>query len=251
MATHKYAVRELVCVGCDRKVKQRMPRWRKYCSPECYRGNRPTRLRGGYVKCATCKATIWRTPSSVKKRNFCSKSCYDHYQSRNKTEHTCKTCGSLFYWSRSRTCTGHNITYCSITCRNKCADWRASTAKGNLSIASRSGPTSLEYTGAALLRAMKIKYRSQVLIDGYVVDIRLLDYQILIQWDGDYWHGWAKRGAICNLTERQQRQRRQDARVTRNLRKSGYIVLRFWEHDVLHNQEKVRGNIRAAIQAAT
>jgi DNA mismatch endonuclease (patch repair protein) len=94
------------------------------------------------------------------------------------------------------------------------------------------------------LDALGIKYEKQVLIcDKFVVDTFIPSRKLVIQWDGDYWHGFG--GAT---DKRQERRMALDKSQDKYMRKAGYGILRFWEHEVHQLKEKVRENIRRAIQ---
>jgi len=60
-----------------------------------------------------------------------------------------------------------------------------------------------------------------------------LTQKLVIQWDGDYWH---------NLPKRRQLDESQD----KYMKKCGYKVLRFWEHEVKGNSNKVKEVIGGA-----
>lgn len=54
--------------------------------------------------------------------------------------------------------------------------------------------------------------------------------------DGDFWHGYnyekKKRPAKKFWKDKIERNMMRDKRITRKLRRGGYSVLRFWEHDI-------------------
>jgi len=67
-------------------------------------------------------------------------------------------------------------------------------------------------------RTLLGKYRPDIIIG-----------KLLIYCDGCYWHG-----CPIHFPERQ-KERLKDIRITRELEKAGYIVLRFWEHEIIEN----------------
>ncbi|MGH6769047.1 MAG: endonuclease domain-containing protein [Xanthobacteraceae bacterium] len=67
------------------------------------------------------------------------------------------------------------------------------------------------------------KFRRQKSLNGFVVDFCCPDAKLVVELDGG------------QHSERQP----QDERRTRNLEASGYLVLRFWNHDVLQNTDGV------------
>jgi DNA mismatch endonuclease (patch repair protein) len=77
--------------------------------------------------------------------------------------------------------------------------------------------------------------------------------------DGDFWHGrdWEERreklkaGAnaeywVAKIGRNIERDRKQEAL----LRESGWVVLRFWESEILADTEGVAGRVLAALQRA-
>ena len=54
--------------------------------------------------------------------------------------------------------------------------------------------------------------------------------------DGDFWHGYnyekKKKPAKKFWKDKIERNMMRDKRITRKLRRGGYSVLRFWEHDI-------------------
>lgn len=68
-------------------------------------------------------------------------------------------------------------------------------------------------------------------------DITFSDRKIAVFCDGDYWHG-----------EREGR-KESDARVNEKLRNEGWLVLRYWEHEINANVEGVVDEIEEVIQS--
>jgi very-short-patch-repair endonuclease len=73
-----------------------------------------------------------------------------------------------------------------------------------------------------------LDYEHQAIIkDKFVVDFRLGN--IILQCDGDYWHGHKR---FEPLTERQLKQQKRDAAQDKYLQACGYTVIRVWECDM-------------------
>ena len=72
-----------------------------------------------------------------------------------------------------------------------------------------------------------LKFRRQVPVDRYTVDFLCKSARIIVEVDG---------GQHASMTER-------DARREALLKDSGYMVLRFWNNDVLGNIEGVLATI--------
>ena len=66
--------------------------------------------------------------------------------------------------------------------------------------------------------------------------------RIVIFCDGDFWHGYRyhekKRLSKKFWRDKIERNMRRDVKVSRRLRREGWSVLRFWEHDIEKNPEK-------------
>lgn len=100
-------------------------------------------------------------------------------------------------------------------------------AKGRQS-QSRKNPSKLELRCAEYLAQLGIDYEHQAIIkDKFVVDFRMGN--IILQCDGDYWHGHKR---FEPLTERQLKQQKRDAAQDKYLQACGYTVIRIWESDL-------------------
>ena len=75
--------------------------------------------------------------------------------------------------------------------------------------------------------------------------------RIIIYCDGDFWHGFKyeekKKPSTKFWREKIEGNMRRDLRITRKLRREGWSVLRFWEHDVEKKPEKCIRRIRKKI----
>lgn len=250
--TSAYAVRRFVCGGCSAKVKKRAPPGATYCSLACYRGSpaRAVRRVGSTVACGWCGTSVYRCPSEAKRIAFCSVDCHNKHQGRRKAEYACKTCGGDFKLSPSvEVMRGRLPLYCSLNCRTKCPEWhRNAVIAGNLKQQHSKEPNRLEKAGAEILRAIGIAFSEQVLIaEKFCVDVALHGCKTVVQWDGDYWHGFRADGDTRPFDQRQAKRVALDRSQDAYMRACGYTVLRFWEHEVFHQQEKVRADIQSAI----
>ena len=90
-------------------------------------------------------------------------------------------------------------------------------------------PTKLEDKAKKILSKLKIEFTSYYIIkDKFVVDF-YFPPKLIIQVDGEYWHGHPR---FEPLTERQIKQRRRDMAQDKYLTTCGYVVERIWERDV-------------------
>lgn len=107
-----------------------------------------------------------------------------------------------------------------------------------------SGSAIEESLGKALWRA-GFRYRKQYRIMGRP-DFVLVNRRIAIFCDSNFWHGyrWGERRRAEHKTNtaywfaKIDRNRTRDRVVNRGLRAAGWIVIRFWEHDILSDVEE-------------
>lgn len=93
----------------------------------------------------------------------------------------------------------------------------------------------------SLWRAGKRGYRIHKKMLGNP-DIVFARKKLVIFIDGDFWHGWEiKKGRKLPpyWVEKISRNMKRDKEYTKLLKKEGWHVLRFWEHDVLGSTDKV------------
>ncbi len=212
----------------------------KYCSSRCAGIAIRKRIR---VACSECGKEFERNPAALREKNFCSKECFDGHQRKGRGRFACKICNCSFsVRGRKR-----SPVYCSMGCRNKDPDFIKQLAEQNKRQQRRTGLNKLELAGRAILEEMDVSFREQVLLFGrFTVDVILTNKKIVIEWDGDYWHGNPKKYPTRTPSQRKVRQK--DRSSGAYLRKCGYVVLRFWETDVKNHPEIVRRRVRTAIE---
>lgn len=216
------------CLICGKEIRQTQGcKGGKYCSYECFGKsiqNRVSRV------CAFCGKTFEAAPSKLMRKGrgiFCSKICFDGFQRAGHKDWICKYCGKMIHRRGRR-----KYDYCSYVCSH------ASQQR-------RIGLNGLEKKGKVILENIGISFQEQVLIRRkFVVDV-LLPNDVVIQWDGDYWHGNPKRYRILNKI--QESKRKFDKACNAYLKKCGYNVIRFWEWDVSNKPEWVESEIRKII----
>jgi len=79
-------------------------------------------------------------------------------------------------------------------------------------------------------------------------DFILRRRKIIIFCDGDFWHGYKyhekKKPSKKFWRDKIENNMRRDHRYTRRLRREGWSVLRFWEHDIEKNPDKCMRRIK-------
>jgi very-short-patch-repair endonuclease len=93
----------------------------------------------------------------------------------------------------------------------------------------RTGPEKLV---SNILTYLGVSYTEQTPLGYYTVDF-LVPPKLVIQTDGDYWHGNPK--VYSELSDAQRQRKRLDASCDSFLQHRGYTVLRLWEHDLKHD----------------
>ena len=100
--------------------------------------------------------------------------------------------------------------------------------------AMRAAPTDAERRLWHILRAKRLegyKFRRQVPIDSFIADFVCLQRRLIVEADGGH-HG-----------------ERADSKRDAYLKAQGFRILRFWNNDILDNEEGVAESILAALAA--
>lgn len=92
-----------------------------------------------------------------------------------------------------------------------------------------------EQAVAEILSGLGVDYTEQVPIGYYTVDFYVSSRRLVIQADGDYWHGNPIKYPAGKLSQTQRKQKRLDASCDRYLQNQGHDVLRLWELDLHKN----------------
>lgn len=106
----------------------------------------------------------------------------------------------------------------------------------------RSKNTKLEKTFFDLLNVHEIKFQAYPKI--YGKPDCLIQPNLLVFVDSDFWHGWhfcqwKQRLPKDYWIEKIQKNIRRDKQKFRKLRRDGYVVIRIWEHTLKSNSTKV------------
>lgn len=219
-----------------------------FCSKECFAKFRNSKIK---TNCLFCNKEIFVRKNELNKsKHFCSMKCANNYQSKDKIKLICKICQKLFYRSKSWLNNKQGY-YCSIECRNKDEKWKENSSyKANYVQNHKKGLNKLELKGNNILDKLNLKYENQVMIENkFCVDVFIKEYKLIIQWDGNYWHG--KNVPYEELDPRQKKRVNLDNSQDKYLSLKGYNILRFWEDEVYGKEEKVSENIIRRIREIT
>lgn len=187
----------LTCAYCARSFRAEQTHNRRYCSEQCFRAAKhaATRIE---LRCEHC-GKLYEATASLSNRRFCSHKC--KIESAYVTIE-CENCGVLFQTPRSHA-TPEQKRFCSDRCR-----------------VSYHGETNIEALIHQELEKRGVAFDYQVRLGSYRVDFILLDFNAVIECDGEYWHS-------------NDRQRRHDLKKDQFLVERGYIVFRLSERDIL------------------
>ncbi|MGA2382320.1 MAG: very short patch repair endonuclease [Gemmatimonadales bacterium] len=103
----------------------------------------------------------------------------------------------------------------------------------------RSTDTAPELRLRQLVHARGLRFRKNYARLPGRPDLVFVRSRVAVFVDGDYWHGWRfptwKDKIAPYWRQKIEGNRRRDRRVTRQLRKDGWMVVRVWEHEVERN----------------
>jgi very-short-patch-repair endonuclease len=240
-----YKIRTIVCAGCGQPASGHMRPNQRFCSHACYASSsKPWRRTGGAIRCEQCGGIFSVGGARLGQARFCSRGCADAWQGRNKLAYTCKVCGKGFRWSASRAKQA-NITYCSLVCRDADPDRAARLREMNARQAALR-PNGLERLCYTSLDTLGIPYDRQAMIAGkFCVDALFPASRLVVQFDGDYWHGNPAR--FPDPDARQSRRMKLDRSQDAYLTKAGYRVVRVWESHLKRHSEALLEPVRAAL----
>lgn len=101
----------------------------------------------------------------------------------------------------------------------------------------KGNPSKLEFTFADILTVLGIEFVHQYEVDGFDYDFYIPEKNILIEVDGDYWHGHPDK--FPELNNMQRKNRGLDKLKEHHASDRNYPLHRFWEHDIKANRINV------------
>jgi very-short-patch-repair endonuclease len=108
-------------------------------------------------------------------------------------------------------------------------------------VQNHSGPyknTKPELKMKEILTELNIPFEHQFRLRNHLFDFHILNTNILIEVDGDYFHGNPKK--FNKLSKIQKQWKQKDIEINEVAIENNYILLRFWESDILKNTEEVK-----------
>lgn len=239
-----------LCQGCGkafRVVRSVVERgWGAFCSQACT-------ARRVERSCRVC-GTGFSVKVSVADDGrgfYCSNACR-HVGHRNRVELTCPCCSTRFtvplsLQDKRRTCS----RACWVKIMGTDPGRSAILAKARHDMLTTRAETRPERILYALIDAVAAELAPEVgwerqhrLLERWTVDAAVPSLFLVLQADGDYWHGL--------LPESRQDPRvagnlENDARQDRALAEAGWTVLRFWESDLIGDLPECEARLRTAV----
>lgn len=114
--------------------------------------------------------------------------------------------------------------------------------------------TKIEKKMATLLMQIKAGYEYQPKMEGHP-DFLITGKNVLVFCDSSFWHGRRKEDLTGKSfktnrafwVKKLRENKRRDKRTNQRLRRKGYSVYRFWDTDIVRNEEKVIRKLKRAL----
>ncbi|MEU3823130.1 DUF559 domain-containing protein [Streptomyces sp. NPDC030392] len=243
-----------VCQGCGKPFRARRSvlekGWGSFCSQACT-ARRTTRL------CRVCDNpfTVKQSVADDGRGLYCSNRCR-HLAMQNRVRKTCPGCGKEYtvpasLATKRRTCSRP----CWVKIMGTDPQRSAILARARHDQLTSRTPTRPERILYALLDELVAQHapaasweRQHRLLDRWTVDAAIPSLRLVLQADGDYWHGLRPEyrkdpRVLSNMAN--------DAYQDRKLTEAGWTVLRFWEHNLIHHLSACAQRLSTAITERT
>ncbi len=102
---------------------------------------------------------------------------------------------------------------------------------------------------ASILEELDIKYEEEKILDKWCFDFYLIDYDIYLEADGDYFHSNPKRYPNGPESKTQKRNNYRDNIKNSFCKEKKITCKRFWESDILNKRNKVKNEINKLIKS--
>lgn len=243
-----------ICIICKNEFYATgNPKGRHICSRECFYKYQKN---GETITCDNCGKDIYKSKGDLKrsKNLFCSTKCANEFQKCEKINLYCKVCCSQFevYPStiKHSNLRNNNVQYCSLECRDKDPERLKLLAKLNNKQNRNIKRNKLELEGNRILDELNILYEEQYLVNNKIsVDVFIPKYNLIIEWWGDYWHGHPSKIKNGEPDKRQKKRMALDISQSQYLKKCGYTLLTFWEHEVYLEKDMVKKKVKDMIDS--
>lgn len=209
------------------------------CSPECKHTYRE--MSGEERQCLFCGKTFHAMNGT---HYFCTEKCKNAYYDHNMEycELTCSHCGQTFLRKKKYMSQNVDVVFCSQKCKG---EYYADTYRQNVLHKLANGEFHTTMTTphviiSEYLNSINVNHINEYVVSPFSADIKLNDYNILIEIMGGYWHADSRRYKDDQLNEPQQQNVGRDKRKHTFLLKNNYRVLYLWEWDIINNLDKCK-----------
>lgn len=223
------------CEQCQKEFYSKGNKKAKFCSREC---TAKSKRKWEEKDCPVCNNSFYGYSDEAK---YCSVDCANVGMDK-KVDVTCIVCSKKVKRSPS----SKDSKYCSIKCRDKDPAVREKLMEMNR-MQQLGNPTKPELVLYDILKDIGVAHEIQhLLANKFCVDSFIPDKNLVIQADGDYWHGNPKKFPV--LDKRQSRKVALDKSQDAYLKKMGLSVLRLWESQLMKDREGCKLLILQALQ---
>lgn len=244
------------CEWCGKSVYKTRSQLNKhehhYCSNKCQSEKKHMETYE-HRPCEICGELMHISKKSTQR--FCSIECQRIWQTRqvgelnkrfSQEKISCDYCGNEFFVKKYKTNMNQNH-FCSKKCRqawyadvwSQSDNWKEESRKRAINILTNNTTTTLTKPQAivnCLLDSCNIQYNNEEPFVYYAVDNYLVDYNLIIEVMGDYWH--ANPIKFNNLNDLQRKNISRDkAKHTFINKYYGIQILYLWEKDILERPE--------------
>lgn len=243
------SMRRRIVVVCEKcKLPFTIKAYRKdtarFCSRKCSDESKKTATESA---CLNCERVVRIAPSHVHKLthggSFCSKKCqHEWHHNRAWTTSVCVVCGNVFEIMKGQL-EVYGGRYCGLKCKNIAVI--PLLAANNAELQSGKSETRIETMLCDALRSTGIEFTPQFFMYGkFVVDAYVPSYRLVLEADGEYWHGHDR---FAPLNDMQKRNAARDKARDAYLTKCGESVVRIWESDFV-GVDEIKGLICKHLQ---
>lgn len=221
-----------ICEQCgeEYKVENSRKDTARFCSQKCVHEWRSINTRGNkspnyvpryIIKCDWCGEEIYRTKNKIEhnNNNFCSKSCQKSWFTNIYSQ-------TDDFKNRSKKTILKNINEGKI----KQTDTLPHKIINNL------------------LDKLNINYKNEEIKYGYAVDIYLVNYDLFIEINGEFWHCDSRKYKSIEY-DIQLKRIIEDKKKNTRFKNNGYNILYLWENDIINNIDLCEKLIKTFIKS--
>lgn len=246
LLVHYYSKNNLKCAYelCSNLVKLRRGKHKKHCSKSCASKGLP-------LLCVICKRKFDTSTRPHRNTKTCSDNCTSRLRAESvrkwhlsmlkeeKEAHFKKIISKTAKTRRSNKTPSWNSGKTGIYSEETIEKIRQSTLKQMEEQTFRK--TNIEIIMEKFLKSNHINYKYSFILQKRQYDFLLVDYNLIIECDGDYWHANPK--FYPNPADWQIERIKNDHIKNEIAKRNNFKIIRFWEDDIVNNLEYVKNVI--------